>query len=266
MSHLSVIRPRPVDAPSLRLFVLHHAGASHVPYRPWAAHLPAAWELCLVQAPGRGGRPGPLRETAAGLAGAYLDDIRPWTDRPYALFGHSMGAVAGYELTLALRDRGVPLPRWLGLSAVSPPEHHPRAEPRFDLPQEELRAAVAAMGGTQREVLEDPEMWELIEPVMRADLRVAECWEPRRGTGPLPVPLTVFAGDADVIAPAHLMHTWAARSERFCGAQVLSGGHFYFQPDPAELVGRIVSAIRSVAPAVQANTPGPAGSTPIRNT
>ncbi|MBL1098516.1 thioesterase [Streptomyces sp. 205] len=247
----------------MRLFVLHHSGASHIPYRPWAAHVPADWELCLVEAPGRGGRPGPLRETAAELAEAYVADVRPWADRPYALFGHSMGAVAGYELTLALRDRGLPLPRWLGLSAVSPPEHHPRAEPHFDLPEDELREWLAVMGGTAREVLEDPEMWALIEPVLRADLRIAERWEPRHGTGPLTVPLSVFAGDTDPIAPWHLMHTWAERSIRFCGAQVLTGGHFYFQPDPAPLVGRIVSAVRSVAPAVQVNTPGPAGTTPI---
>ncbi|MEV5511031.1 thioesterase II family protein [Streptomyces orinoci] len=238
-----IIRPRPVARPALRLFVLHHAGGSHIPFRPWASLLPADWELCLIEAPGRGARPGPLAETAAGLARVFLDDLRPYTDEPYALFGHSMGAIVAYELTQALNDHGLPLPRWLGVSAISPPEHHPRATTRHDLPAAQLREAVLAMGGTPREVLEDPELWAMIEPAIRSDLRLAECWRPRSGTGPLPVPLTAFAADADPNGPADLMATWAACTTRYLGCHVLPGDHFYFLADPAALVGRIVEAV-----------------------
>ncbi|MFC0602210.1 thioesterase II family protein [Streptomyces palmae] len=241
-----VIRPRPVERPALRLFVLHHAGGTHVLYRSWAALLPADWELCLLDAPGRPARPGVPCGTAAELAEVHLADIGPWTDRPYALFGHSMGAIAAFELALALRERGLAPPRWLGLSAVSPPEHHPRAEPRYALPDAQLRKAVGQMGGTTPEVLADPELWRLAEPVLRADLRMAECWRPRPGAAPLPVPLSVFAADGDRGAPPALMGTWAAHSTRFAGVHTLPGGHFYFQPDPAVLVGRIVAAIREV--------------------
>ncbi|GAA2911285.1 alpha/beta fold hydrolase [Streptomyces thioluteus] len=245
MSTDPIIRPRPVPGAGLRLFVLHHAGGSHVPYRAWAGLLPPDWELCLLEAPGRATRPGQPRTTADGLAETFLDDLRPHLDAPYALFGHSMGAITGYELTLALRDRGLPLPRWLGLSAINPPEHHPRREQRFGLPDAELRDAVVALGGTPRETLEHPELWPLIEPVLRADLRLAETWRPRLDAAPLPVPLTAFAGDADPHAFPHLMHTWAARTTRFRGVRTLSGGHFYFQPDPAPLVDAVVDALRA---------------------
>lgn len=246
MANDPVQRPRPVPDPELRLFVAHHAGGSHTPYRSWAAHLPAGWELCLLEAPGRNVRRGALCTDAAQLAATYLDDIRPWTDRPYALFGHSMGAVAAYELTLELAARGLPLPHWLGLSALNPPEHHPRADARYDLPDAELREAVLAMGGTPREVLEHPEMWALLEPVLRADLRLAESWRPR-AADPLTVPLSVFVADSDPVATPALAGTWADRSTRFQRVHVLEGEHFYFQPDPAGLVARIVADIRSAA-------------------
>ncbi|MFF4403379.1 thioesterase II family protein [Streptomyces sp. NPDC001404] len=241
----AVIRPRPVPDPRLRLFVLHHAGASHVPYRAWAGHLPPDWELCLLEAPGRGTRHGTPARTAGDLAGILLEDVRPWTDRPYAVFGHSMGAIAGYELTLALRDHGLPLPCWLGLSSARAPEHHPRRDGRrFDLPDAELRSVILEMGGTPREVLEEPGLWGYLEPILRADLQLVDTWQPRTGAVPLPVPLSVFSGAADKGALPHLMDTWAAHTSRFAGAHVLDGGHFYFQPDPSALIHRIVTDIR----------------------
>jgi len=241
-----VQRPRPVPDPELRLFVAHHAGGSHVPYRSWAAHLPSTWELCLLEAPGRNTRPGPLCTDARELAATFLEDVLPWTDRPYAVFGHSMGAVAAYEMALELTARNLPLPRWLGLSALNPPEHHPRPYARYDLPEAELREAVLAMGGTPREVLEHPEWWALLEPMLRADLRLAEAWQPRAAQ-PLTVPMSVFVAGADPVATPELADLWAARSTRFQRVHVLDGRHFYFQPDPALLIGRIVADILGAA-------------------
>ncbi|WP_370423418.1 thioesterase II family protein [Streptomyces sp. QH1-20] len=244
----NIIRPRPVQDPELRLFVLHHAGGSHAPFRSWARLLPAEWELCLVDAPGRVARPGPPCRSAAELAERFLDDFRPLMDRPYALFGHSMGAIAAYETALAVHERGLPLPQWLGLSAISAPEHHPRGTRRFALPDDGLREAVLRLGGTPREVLEDPELWAFFSPIMRADFELSETWRPRRDAPALPVPLSVFVADGDAGVPLSRTEGWAATSTRFLGTRVFSGDHFYFQPDPAALVDAVVAGIRAVAP------------------
>ncbi|MFD7663684.1 thioesterase II family protein [Streptomyces sp. NPDC059788] len=225
----------------MRLFVLHHAGGSHVPYRNWAAYLPPDWELCLTEAPGRGHRyASPLCRTAGELAEVWLEDLRPWTECPFALFGHSMGGIAAFELSHLLRDRSLPLPRWVGISGVRPPEFHIRSRQRHDLPAARLRQAVLEMGGTPPDVLADPGLWRLLEPVLRADLALAERWRPTDGARALPVPMTVFAGDRDAGVPTGELRGWEAYSTRFSGVQVLPGGHFYFQSDPAALVSRAV--------------------------
>ncbi|MFB6889992.1 thioesterase II family protein, partial [Kitasatospora sp. NPDC056327] len=235
-----MVRPRPLAAPALRLFVLHHAGGSHLGYRPWTRLLPQDWEVHLVEAPGRIGSAGPPCTTTGELTGALLRGLGARLDRPYALFGHSMGAIAAYELTLALRREGLRPPDWLGLSAIAPPEHQPRPVHRFDLDDEPLRAAVERMGGTGRDLLEDPEFWPLLEPVLRADLELAETWRPDRAEPPLSVPLAVYGGDRDEITPPDLLAGWSARSTRFLGARVLPGPHFYFQPDPAPLLAQMM--------------------------
>ncbi|MFJ6135521.1 thioesterase II family protein [Kitasatospora sp. NPDC092286] len=241
-----LLRVRRPAAPELRLFVLHHAGGSHVGYRPWAPLLPPEWEVCLVEAPGRIGRSGPPCRTADELAGALLRGLSGELDRPYALFGHSMGAIAAYELTHALHRRGLPLPEWLGLSGLAAPEHHPRRVSGFDLSDDDqLRSAVEAMGGTPRAILDDPEFWPLLTPVLRADFGLVECWRPDLDREPLPVPLAVYGGERDEVTPPGLLPGWAARTTRFLGTRLLPGAHFYFQPAPTPLLRLVVEDVRA---------------------
>jgi surfactin synthase thioesterase subunit len=86
--------------PAPRLFVLHHAGGSHVLYRRWAAGLPDTWDVRLLDAPGHGLLPDlPRIDDAHRLADFLLRGVESELDRPYALFGHVMGALVAYEIT-----------------------------------------------------------------------------------------------------------------------------------------------------------------------
>ncbi|WP_089156245.1 thioesterase II family protein [Micromonospora sp. NBS 11-29] len=246
--------PRPVPAATLRLFLFHHAGGSQLLFREWLAHFPADWEIHLFDAPGRGRLADlPFCRSAEELAECFLEEILLAQDRPFAFFGHSMGGLAAYELTQRLARERLRQPVWLGISARDTPDVGPDSE-RHRLPDAELRRHLASLGGTSVEVLEDEELWQLLAPVIRGDLRLVETWQPRPGAPRLTVPLSVFGGTDDVVVTPDRLAAWSAHAERFLGLHLFEGDHFYFRGRVPQFVDLLVAQIRAAAPNL---APGP---------
>lgn len=225
----------------LRLFVFHHAGGSHLLYRSWPGLLPSSWDVRLPDAPGRGRLADePPIDDARRLAGFFLDHLGADLRGPFAFFGHSMGALVAYELTRLLAAEGREQPVWLGLSARGAPRPQGDGTRRHELPDDELRVHLAAMGGTPLEVLEDPDLWGMFAPAIRNDLRLVESWRPLPGLPPLTVPVAVYGGVRDVVVAPERLADWERHAERFQGLHLFEGGHFYFQDDPGPLLARVV--------------------------
>jgi surfactin synthase thioesterase subunit len=233
------------EEPELRLFVFHHSGGSHLTYRDWPPAFPAGWEVQTPDAPGRGpvdDRP-PL-ESAGALVEHFLHELDDRLTGRFAFFGHSMGGLVAYELTRRLLDAGRTPPVWLGLSARGTLRPEGDATRRHLMSDAELRSELAAMGGTPSELLANQELWELFAPSIRADLRISETWRTTPLSAPLPVPLSVFGGTEDPVAPPHRLDGWAAASEHFLGLRLFDGGHFYFRDRLPEVAGRIQDDVR----------------------
>src|SRR4030088_3222934 len=109
---VSWLRPAEIDQDAaLRRFVIPHAGGGAVMYREWQDLLPADVAVQAVQLPGRQDRAAevayteiePLTDALYEVLVAELDE------RPYALFGHSMGALLAYRLAVrTAADGGSP--------------------------------------------------------------------------------------------------------------------------------------------------------------
>lgn len=246
--------------PELRLFVFHHSGGSQLSYRDWPASFPAAWDVRIPDAPGRGPRDKrPALSDGAALLDHYLHELDDDLTGRFAFFGHSMGGLIAYELTRRLLDIGRTPPLWLGVSAHG--TVHPEGDGmrRHLLSDADLREELSAMGGTPSSVLAHPELWELIAPTVRADLRISETWRTAPLAAPLPVPLSVFGGIRDEVAPAHRMDGWSAVSGHFLGRHLFEGGHFYFQDQLPAVAGRIQGDIRQALLLARA----PSAATPV---
>src|SRR5258708_10641426 len=89
-------QPRPHAR--LRLFCLPYAGGGASIFRLWPAGLPSGVEVCAIQLPGREAR---LKEAPFNhvrpLTLALTPVLEPFLDRPFALFGHSIGALVAFE-------------------------------------------------------------------------------------------------------------------------------------------------------------------------
>lgn len=231
-----VLRRTPNPTARARLFCLPFAGGSASAYRDWSERLPGWLEVLPVELPGRGMRLGePPIPALMPLVEAMLTGLAPWMDRPFAFFGHSMGALIAFEATRVLRRRRQALPALLAVSGYRAP-HLDDPEPQLrGLDDRALLARVRDLGGTPPEVLASRELLELLVPVFRADFAVTETWvspaEP-----PLELPMLVLGGLWDPRAPRPALEAWERHAAGPLRTVMFPGDHFYHRATPAPVL------------------------------
>lgn len=241
------------NTPRLRLFCFPYAGSTTELYRGWQHWFPEEIDVCLVHLPGRGRR---FREHAftrlLPLVTAIADDLAPFAGLPYALYGHSMGAMIAFELTRELFRRGVG-PRRLFVSGSRAPQF-PRAEPiTFNLPHDRFLAELKQLNGTPREVLENPEIMELFMHILRADFELLETYEYTPGE-PLACPVTVYGAVNDQRVPVESCWAWQDQTTADSQVRIFHGDHFFIRAPAPEFVNAFRNNVLSAATASPANT------------
>lgn len=236
----------------MRLLCLAHAGAGASVFRSWAAVAPCGLEISAISQPGREGR---YTEPLLRDVGALVQDIVRLEcstfERPYALLGHSMGALIAFELARALRAAGGPAPRRLFVSAFRAPHLPEWRAPLHGLPEALLKAELQRLQGTPSEILADPEMMQTLLPALRADLESVERYQ-HRVEPPLLCPITCLGGVTDDRVGRLELGAWRRHTTNEFRLRLFPGAHFYLYRTPA-LVLRAVAAdlgIESKAPQV----------------
>ncbi|MER7394121.1 alpha/beta fold hydrolase [Streptomyces sp. NPDC000151] len=229
---------------AVRLICFPHAGGSASAYGPLSRLLPPHLEVRAVQYPGRQDRRlEPPVDGIRELAAAIAERLPADDDRPWAFFGHSMGALLAYETTRVLQERQAPAPVRLFLSGRGAPAL--RADPHDAPPDDEaILTAVRRLGGTGAQLLDDPELVAMVLPALRADYRAlaAYSWTPG---APLDVPITVLCGADDPVVAVPDAAGWRAQTRAGAEVRVFSGGHFYLDQHLGEVAEVIVRGVRS---------------------
>ena len=236
-SWVAYLVPRP-EAP-LRLFCLHYAGGGASLFRHWDPAFASLAEIYPIQLPGREGRLGepafsslpPLVERLAGVLEADLD-------RRYAIFGHSMGALIGFELVRELRRRGLPMPVHLFLASYCAPQLL-RREHRAGTVKQEAAKQLASGGAVSAGMTE--EMLALFVPTIEADTLLCEQYEYVEDE-PLTCPITAFRGNTDYVLDEHLAG-WRAQTRGAFQTQTFLGDHFFLRDTPRGVVQAIHRAL-----------------------
>lgn len=213
------------------------AGAAASYFRGWAEHAPADVEVWALALPGRERRAGepPIRRMDE-LADQIAGELRPRLKRPTLLFGHSMGASVAVEVTRRLEAADGGLPAALVVSGRPGPRRQREAPRNLDtFGDAEVVEYVRALGGTPAELLDDPELRELILPAFRADFALIGRYRPAPGP-PLTTPATVIWGDCDPEVGADDARDWATVLQRLRAVRSFPGGHFFLADLAAEVV------------------------------
>lgn len=223
-----ILRPRLRSGTRLRLFCLPYAGGAASIYRPWLDALPPEVDLCPLQLPGRGSRfrEAPFRR-AVDLVPVAADALRPQLDMPFALFGHSMGALLAFELTRELRRRGWPAPVLLAVSGRRAPQRPDPDPPVAHLPDRDfVNEMRARYDGIPGEVLADQELLSLVLPVLRADVLVLET-HAYSDEPPLDCPISCFGGEQDRQVRIEDLEAWQEQTRGPFMLRTFPGSHFF---------------------------------------
>nr|BBH87125.1 thioesterase [Thermosporothrix sp. COM3] len=236
-------QPRPQAR--LRLFCFPYAGGSAAIYRTWPELFPPDIEVCPVQLPGRENR---LFEEPFSALPPLVEELgkvlKPFLDRPYAFFGHSMGALISFELTRLIRRQGEQQePVHLYVSGHRAPHLPDPLPPCYHLPTEAFLEELKRLKGTPEEVLRTPELLELLLPLLRADFAVSETYRYTEGQ-PLACPVTALGATHDSEVSTDELHAWEKQTSSHFEIHLFPGDHFFLHTEEQAVIELLQNKLR----------------------
>ena len=222
------------------LFCLPYSGGGASMYYGWQRLLGPRVEVAPIHLPGREDRDDePLSHPAGVIAAA----VAGRADRPYAIYGHSMGAWLGFEVIRALRRQGARLPFRFYPAACLPPDVAWPFARCVDLPDDDFLSVLVERLNAPAEVWTMPELRELVLPVLRADFAWTAGYQ-YQAEPPLAVPLVGLAGAADAEAGPSSMAGWSRHTSSSFRLHTLPGDHFFLRSAAAAVTSLLSTDLR----------------------
>ncbi|XP_062866912.1 S-acyl fatty acid synthase thioesterase, medium chain [Trichomycterus rosablanca] len=221
-----------------RLICFPWAGGGSLHYARWGRLLNHSIEVYSVRLPGRESRAKEpfvqnMQQILDEVVGVLLPALK---EKPFALFGHSFGAMTSYAFAEYVKTVHNLEPIHMFISGASAPYSETRlqAPTRSHLSDEEFLQWMTSIGGTPPEILTNPEVLKLFLPALKADLKVVETYRCSRPTSPfLSCPVSCFDGKEDV---PHDLQAFKAMTSGDFTVQMLPGPHFYLKDTANEKV------------------------------
>jgi medium-chain acyl-[acyl-carrier-protein] hydrolase len=221
---------KPNPQARLRLFCFPHAGTGASIFRNWSEGLPADVDICPVEFPGRGTRlmQAPCTRLTP-LVQALARGLAPLLDKPFAFFGHSLGALVAFDLARHLRRQSGIGPVRLLVSAARAPQIPARDRPMHALPEAELLGELSRLNGIPEKVLQDKDIMQIMLPILRADLAVYETYV-YLADPPLACPIVGFGGLDDDRVNHGDLEAWRNQTSESFALTMFPGDHFFLNP------------------------------------
>lgn len=226
----AIVRPLGRTSARRTLVCLGFCGGGTGPYRGWQRSLPEDTDLALVCYPGREGRfAEQFPRTWEELATDATDVVRRAADRPYVLFGHSMGGWVAFDVATRLERAGGPLPDCLVVSSCNAPDRGVTERdrfPRLSDTDDALLNWMLTTGALPDYAVTDPDLREMAVELMRADVLVRDSFHPSLDARTRLRTQVLHGADDAVIAP-DIEARWRSVATGDTYVDRLPGGHFY---------------------------------------
>lgn len=240
----------------LRLFCFPYAGGGAFIFRDWQAGLSAEIQICPIQLPGRGRR---ILESSftrlAPLIEALTTALLPHLDKPFAFFGHSLGAIISFEVARHLHGEYGLKPQHLFVSAHRAPQIPDLDPPTYDLPQTEFIEELKRLNGTPPEILQNNELMRLMIPLLRSDFELVQTYAYAAGP-PLDCPISAFGGLRDFEVDREQLKPWHEHTKAAFALRMFPGDHFFIHTARQLLLTAISKDLNQ-------NRPSPSSSTSL---
>lgn len=207
--------------------------------------------MIAVQLPGRETRfSEPARTSLHDLVDELTTALEPWLDRPYALFGHSMGALIAYELARALDRRAMRAPSHLFVSGQAAPHRPNRHRTLHRLPDEALLAALRTLTARPDAAMDNAELMRLLLPTLRADCTLCSTYEWQDGA-PVGCPVTALGGREDRSVSRADLDAWRRHTAGPFDVRIFPGDHFFVHTARAAVLRAVKTRLRRATPAAR---------------
>jgi surfactin synthase thioesterase subunit len=224
------------------LLCFHFAGGNKYSY-PSLTEIPEV-ETVFFELPGRGDRYNEelLTDMEDVLVDLFLQ-IKPYLNRPFAFFGHSMGSLVSFLLAHLLKEQGLPLPIHLFLSGRVPPTLIDEADRLYLLPKNSFWQGINDFGGVPTELLKYPDLMQIYEPMIRADLQVLDSYDYDELEA-LNIPFSIFHGTKEKLNGESALK-WQEFSSRELSIHEFEGDHFFILQKSREIIDVIQHKLQS---------------------
>ena len=251
-SGITILRPAPARNVLLKLIAIPYTAGSGSAFASWPAKLGSEIELLSVQPAGRdGGAVDGLHRSISSMVADLGSKLVGELGRPYAFYGHSLGATIAFELARWLRAADAPPPAHLFIGAMSAPQLPNQLARAFEAWPEDIfeRASETLWAETlhmviPRTILEDPALLKAMLPVLKAEFAMVREYE-YRPDGPLDCPITCFAGSEDPPIAIESMKQWEAQTTGAFGLHVVSGDHLFLRSQAEFITGVIRKSLQT---------------------
>lgn len=239
---------KPQQSPRLRLFCLPYAGGGASIYRTWQTSLPGTVEVMPVQFPGRENRlVEPAFTAMEPLVEALCQAMTPWLEVPFAFFGYSYGALVAYEAALRLQaEKGIETSHLI-VAAHRAPQVPNEDRQLYNLDDDEFRVELEKLEGTPKEVLEHPELMELMMPLLRADFEINDTYRIASVEATLGCPVTALGGLGDHDVAREHLEPWKELTRGRFRLRMLPGGHFFIHEQRMAVLDAVAESLRPLA-------------------
>lgn len=232
----------------LTLFLLPYAGGRPALFRRWHDHLPDWIAPVPLALPGRGTRrsAAPITAWSEAVAATLAEALPHAARAPFAIYGHSMGGLLGFELAHALRDALGREPVGLGIGACVAPARRDTELSWLGAPDGTVVAEMRRLGGTPPEVLASADLLAFVLPQIRADFHLCGTYRaPARRS--LACPMLVLGATQDPVSfPPERIGDWSRETTGTVTIDTIEGGHFFMEEAPGRTANAVLAFARSV--------------------
>lgn len=232
---------------TVNLFCLPFAGGNKYSYRAYEKKAPSFIKILPVEYPGRGSRSAePLLQSIELLVNDVYNQLKQkFDEKPYAIYGHSMGALAAYLLAVKVIAEGHTPPVHLFITgAQGPGALSKEGKKTYLLPRGEFMKAITDMDGILGELLAHKELLDYIEPILRADFTITDIYR-YSANNKLHIPITVITGTEEGLNEEDIL-TWREETTEHVDFYQMSGKHFFIAPHAEEIINIISNKIKAV--------------------
>jgi surfactin synthase thioesterase subunit len=220
-----------------QIFGLHFSGGNGYSLQGLFAKLKNNFEVHLTELPGRGKRlDEPLLCKRDEAVADLLQQIQQKRkDVPYIIYGHSMGAELGFIVVKEM-ELANDAPVYFIPTGNAGPNIHKR-ENIAALPRAAFFDMLKKMGGIANEVLEDEELMDFFEPIVRADFELLENAEQIHIDFKINTPVHAMMGSEETYSGK--IENWRSYTHGSFDYSIMQGNHFFINQH-AEEINKII--------------------------